>query len=82
VFEPNLSWEDRQRDDIIYYNEEKPSKDLMDNLKIGKEASQEARNAIVSVLKDHWDCFAKEGVRRTILGYQFSRHWIQPTSLL
>ena len=44
----------------------------MDNLKIGKDASQEARDAIISVLKDHWDCFAKEGVRRTILGYQFS----------
>ena len=71
VYKPKLTWEDRQRDDIISFDEDLHMEDLLTNLRIG-DTSDEIKQELITVIKNFWDCFAKEGVRRTILGYEFS----------
>lgn len=70
VFKPK-TWDSGTRDDIIYFNEKEDTKELQDNIKIGKNVSQDIKDELIQSIKDYWDCFAKKGVHRYILGYEF-----------
>ncbi len=72
VFKPSLDWEPGTRDDLIKFDHDRDMPSLLADLKVGSQVSPAIRNELISVIQDHWDCFAKEGVKRKILGYEFA----------
>ncbi len=72
VFRPKLTWTPGKRDDIITFDAAKDMPQLLADLRIGPNVSQPIRDNIISVISEYWDCFAKEGVRRPIIGYEFA----------
>ena len=40
-------------------------------MKICKNVDDPTRDDIIQIIQKYWDCFCKEGARRTILGYEF-----------
>lgn len=72
VFKPTPTWTPGTRTDLIHFNQERDMPTLLADLKIGSSVDAAARNELIEVIKDHWDCFAKEGVRRPIIGYEFA----------
>ena len=72
VFRPNLKWVDRKREDIIWFNEDNDAEELKKGLEIGSSINTNLRNSIIDIVKTYWDCFCKEGARRTILDYEFA----------
>ena len=60
------------REDLIYFNEDEDIEELMKGLKIGANVNDATKTEIINIIKEFWDCFAKKGAKRTILGYEFS----------
>ena len=71
VFRPSKRWADKERDDLIAFDEENDLAELMQNLKVGKTVSPIYKSKIISIIKQYWDCFCARGARRTILDYEF-----------
>ena len=72
VFRPTIKWSGSQRTDIILFDKSADSKELYDNLNIGKNVSATNKSAIVDLIIKYWDCFCMVGARRTILDYEFA----------
>ena len=72
VFRPKLQWDPGDRDDIILFDSSKHDKELQVGLKINPNVHQDINEEIIQIIKEFWDCFAVEGVRRTIIGYEFA----------
>ena len=59
------------RNDLIYFNEDNDMEELMKGLKISNTVSEATRTEVINIIKEFWDCFAKKGAKRTIIGYEF-----------
>ena len=55
--------------ELISFNETQ-QKELDADLHIGDTVDDLTKNKIIDIIKKYWDCFCKEGAKRTILGYQ------------
>ena len=64
-------WEPGVRTDIIHFNKEHDLP-LLDNLKIRDSAPKPAKKMITDLIIAYWDCFAEEGIKRPILGFEFA----------
>ena len=64
-------WKPGIRDDIIEFDESKHIKDFT-ALKMNRSAPADICELLLQICKVYWDCFASEGVSRTILGFEFS----------
>ena len=42
------------------------------NIKLNSRVIPEIKEQLISIVKKYWDCFCKEGTKRTILVYKFS----------
>lgn len=72
VFRPKLTWDPGERDDLIAFDPSKHMDELQSGLRINPLVDASVKDDIIQIIKDYWDCFAVEGVRRTILGYEFA----------
>ena len=72
VFRPHRSWDPGTRRDIIIFDHSKHNDELQRSLRINDRIPASIRDKIIQSIKDFWDCFATEGVRRTIIGYEFA----------
>ena len=70
-FCPDISWEDDKRNYLTQFINNSDTAELRKYLKIGKNVYDPTRNDITQIVQKYWDCFYKEGTRRTILGYEF-----------
>ena len=70
VYRPKLDWQDKQRNDIIDF-EESYQAELDKDLRMGTGVDDATKQEIMSLIKKYWDCFCKEGAKRTIIGYEF-----------
>ena len=57
--------------DVILFDEMSHAKELNDDLSFNDAIDKESKAEIVNIIKQYWDCFAKEGAVRPILGYEF-----------
>ena len=72
MYKPHIAWSDSKRDDIIQFDPDKDMEELEKNFKVGKSATATAmKTRILELVKKYWDCFASDGARRPILGYEF-----------
>ena len=71
VFRPTSTWEPGKRTDILLFDPEKDTTELMRDLKIGSAATPYIRILLTNLIKKYWDNFALAGCKRTILGYEF-----------
>ena len=55
---------------MITYSKEIDQSELEKSLKMNPNVTQEINKRIVSLIKHYWDCFAKRGFRRTVIGYE------------
>ena len=46
-------------------------KELQQDLNSDDSVDKATQDKITLIPKDYWDCFAKEGANRTVLGYAF-----------
>ena len=58
------------RDDIIEFNEERDLAELMQNIKLDG-CPEELKPKVIETVKDFWDVFATEGLRKHIRGHEF-----------
>ena len=65
------AWEPGHRTDIIHFDPVTDSK-LLDSMKIRATAPESAKDMVRKLVTVYWDCFAEEGVKRPILGFQFA----------
>ena len=70
VFKPKLDWQDTQRDDLINFQDSHQD-ELEADLRMGTGVDKETKEEIVNIIKKYWDCFCKEGAKRTVIGYEF-----------
>ena len=69
LYRTNLSWDEGvNRDNIIIFDDKLHSTELMKHLKFGENVDLHTRGVITSIIEKYWDCFVKEGTKRTILG--------------
>ena len=72
VYRPLLTWDNNNdRDDIIIFDDTQHSTEITNDLKLHESLDDNTRAAITRIVKEYWDCFAKSGAKRTILGYEF-----------
>ena len=64
------SWDPGARDDIITYLDKDSI--MLDKLKICTSAPAPAKALIKKLVSVYWDCFAEEGIKRPILGFEFA----------
>ena len=64
-------WEPGARNDIIHFDPEKDTQRL-DTLKIRASAPAPAQDMVRKLVTVYWDCFAEEGIKRPILGFEFA----------
>ena len=57
--------------DIITYNKAIHTTELTKDLHSDSSIDAITRAAITDIITEYWDCFIKEGAKRTILGYEF-----------
>ena len=72
---PSTSWTehyDQPRDDIIIFDSALHDEELTKDIRIGNTVPDSIRNQLKNLVIDYWDCFCKEGARRTIIGYEFA----------
>lgn len=64
-------WEPGVRDDVAKF---KPLMDtpLLDKLKIRQTTPVPARASIRKLVTIYWDCFAEEGIKHPIIGFEFA----------
>ena len=60
------------RQDLIPFDPTKDKEELDKHFKIGEHVSATNKQRVLTLIKRYWDCFCKEGAKRTILGYEFS----------
>ena len=72
VFRPAKRWADKQRIDIIIFDEAIDRKELEDNLRTGKSVTTAHEAQLINMIIKYSDCFRLRGARRTILDYEFS----------
>ena len=72
VYRPKEKWADKNRDDIITFDNENNMEELMQNLHIGKNVKEIYKCQIIGIVKKYWDFFCAKGARRTILDYEFA----------
>ena len=72
VFRPTKRWADRQRNDVIVFDEIVDRKELEDNLRTGESITVVHKAELTSMIIKYWDWFCLRGARRTILDYEFS----------
>jgi len=65
------SWKPGERTDIIYFNEATYGKEFS-KLKIQDSVPPQAKDIIHQLVREFWDIFAKDGLKRTMLGFEFS----------
>ena len=72
MYKSDVSWDSgvKQMDHILY-NESERKKKLDKDLKFGSNVDSATRDAVTDIIKIYWDCFVKEGAKRTIIGYEF-----------
>ena len=61
-------WKPGNRDDMIEFDEKLHIKDFQ-SLKVNENIPVEVKVLLLEICKRYWDCFASEGVSRTILGF-------------
>ena len=72
VYQPNLDWDNNsKRQDIILYNDNTHSAKMSQDLLFNDSVDVATRTPIKAIITKYWDCFVKEGAKRTILGYEF-----------
>ena len=71
VFKLKLNWDDNPRNDIINFNPDEDTKELMKDIRIGASVTSPIQQRLLEIVKTYWDCFATKGARRTIIGYEF-----------
>ena len=72
VFKTKQPSEHTSRSDLIYFNASiEDNEELNKGFKIGKSATTEQREQVITLVKKYWDCFCKKGAKRTILEYEF-----------
>ena len=64
-------WRPGHRDDVITFDKELHNEDFQ-SLKINDNIPVEVKVLLLEICKQYWDCFASEGVSRTILSFEFS----------
>ena len=64
-------WIPGHRSDVIMFDAKIHEKDFQ-ALKISKSIPKDIEDTLLLICKTYWDCFASEGVMRTILGFEFS----------
>ena len=57
--------------DRILYHETAHATELNKDLRLGASLDADCQLEVRRLLIKYWDCFAKEGARWTILGYEF-----------
>ena len=71
VFKLKLNWDDNPRNDIINFNPDEDTKELMKDIRIGASVTSPIQQRLLEIVKTYWDFFATKGARRTIIGYEF-----------
>ena len=71
-FRPKGNWKTYTRNDILTFDPAVDMAELEKGLKIGAQVPSTTRRRIIDIIQRYWDCFAKAGARRTILGYEFA----------
>ena len=73
VFKPkNINeWKDSARQDLIIFDESTDIKELMKDIEVGYNVPAVINTQILNIVKKYWDCFAKRGAKRTVIGYEF-----------
>ena len=64
------AWEPGKRDDIIHYSNKDEA--TLSKLQICKNAPESAKSVICKLVTMYWDCFAEDGIKRPILGFEFA----------
>ena len=72
VFRPRKRWADKERDDLIKFDEENDMAELLENLKVGSNVLPVYQDRVKAIIMRYWDCFCVKGARRPILDYEFS----------
>ena len=72
VYKPRTDWTNHRRTDLISYNPASDKAELEQGLRISPRVSPDTRTRIITLIQKYWDCFAKIGCRRTIIGYEFA----------
>mmetsp|Transcript_357 Transcript_357/g.524 ORF Transcript_357/g.524 Transcript_357/m.524 type:complete len:620 (-) Transcript_357:114-1973(-) len=60
-----------ERSDIIKWNEEIHAKELETQVQF-RDCPNEWKPIFTAIIKEYWDVFAKEGMQKPILGYEFN----------
>ena len=73
LYKPELEQSDSSKlPDIINFNAAVHSMELERDLSFDDSVDAATRISITDIIHEFWDCFVKEGVKRPILGYEFS----------
>ena len=72
LFKPNLYWEDRNRDDIIVFNENLNSEEITKYLRVGSKIAQHTKDKTISTITNFWGYLRKEGEYHAIILYEFT----------
>ena len=72
IFKTNLSWEDRNRYDVIVLNQNLHLEELMRDIRVVSIYDQPTKDIIISIIKYFWGCYGKEGVQYIAIGYEFA----------
>ena len=64
-------WNPGSRTDIRIWNATTDQEEFDKNLKIHNDTNPKLQLLIKNLIKKHWDCFYKEGIKQTILGHEF-----------
>ena len=67
----NASWNPGARDDIISFDASKDS-ETFSKLQICDKVPSSVREITGKLITMYWDCFADEGIKRPILGFEFA----------
>ena len=65
------AWEPGARDDIIHYNEAR-DRQMIYKLQINATAPLASKLMIQKLVTVYWDCFAEDGIKQPILGFEFA----------
>ena len=72
MYKSEVTWESGPaRVDRILFNESDHLQELQKDLRFGTAVDSSTQLAVTDIIKKYWDCFIKEGAKRTILGYEF-----------
>ena len=72
VYQSKLRWDTgNERSYRIYYNATTHTMDSNTYLRLGKSLESDYQVTIRNLIIKYCDCFAKEGAKRLILGYEF-----------